>query len=127
MINIRLMKKILLIGLFGLLLSACYRDNMEDLFPDSGGPCDTTNVSFSQSLMPVLDTYCTGCHSGSAPSGNISIENYDDVVILVQNGKLMGTIRHEKGYSPMPKGEYKLSACNIAKIEKWISDGMPDN
>ncbi len=121
-------KLIMIAGLFGvLLLSSCYYDNMEDLYPDTGGVCDTTNVTFSQTVLPVLQSHCTGCHSGSAPSGNISIVNYNDVVLLVHSGRLLGTIRHEQGYSPMPKGGNKLSNCDIAKLEKWISDGMPDN
>ncbi len=123
------MKKLFFIaGLFGvIMLNSCYYDNMEELFPDTGGTCDTTNITFSGTVMPILQSYCLGCHSGSAPSGNIVIENYDDVVGLVHSGKLMGSIRFEQGYSPMPKGGNKLSDCNITKIEHWIADGMLNN
>lgn len=108
------------------LLNSCYYDNMEELYPDNGN-CDTTNVSFSNGVWPILESNCYGCHSGSAPAGNISVENYNDVVKLVENGKLMGTIRHEPGFSPMPKGGNKLSDCNIAKLEAWINAGYHEN
>ena len=31
--------------------------------PHAGG-CDTTGVSYAQTIMPVIITYCKGCHSG---------------------------------------------------------------
>ncbi|MBK7406794.1 MAG: hypothetical protein IPJ40_01195 [Saprospirales bacterium] len=30
--------------------------------------CDTTNISFTTDILPILGAYCNGCHSGSAPS-----------------------------------------------------------
>ncbi len=107
-------------------MNSCYYDNMEDLYPETGN-CDTTIVTFSAEIWPILESNCYGCHSGSAPSGNISIENYNDVTILVENGKLMGTIRHETGFSPMPKASNKLSDCNVTKIETWVNAGYPEN
>ena len=122
------MKKIILfIGtIFLFTLQSCYYDNMEDLYPDSSG-CDTTNVTYSQSVWPVLQSNCTGCHQGTAPSGNVRLENYNDIVAVVENGKLMGTIRHESGFSPMPKGGNKFSDCDITKLEIWINKGYPEN
>ncbi len=34
--------------------------------------CDTTNVTFSGTIWPVIELNCFGCHSGPEPSGNIS-------------------------------------------------------
>ncbi len=124
------MKKLLFVtGMFTLfMLQSCYYDNMEDLYPDNGGTtCDTTNVTFNLTVWPIIQSNCTGCHSGSAPSGNVSLENYNDVVVSVENNKLMGTIRHESGYSPMPKNSSRLSDCNISQLETWINHGYPDN
>ncbi len=122
------MKKIILfVGtIFLFTLQSCYYDNMEDLYPDSSG-CDTTNITYLQSVWPVLQSNCTGCHQGTAPSGNARLENYNDIVAVVENGKLMGTIRHESGFSPMPKGGNKLSDCDITKLEIWINKGYPEN
>lgn len=110
-----------------LIMQSCYYDNMEDLYPDSGVGCDTTNVTFTAVIWPIIQSNCTGCHSGSAASGNVSLENYNDVAVYVENKRLMGTIRHETGYSPMPKGGNKLSDCNITQLEVWINNGYPDN
>ncbi len=89
--------------------------------------CDSINVTYSQTIKPILSSYCQGCHSGSSPSGGISITNYSQTKSLAGNGKLMGTIEHQAGYSPMPKNASKLSDCNIKQLNKWISDGMQNN
>jgi len=123
----RIIKYAVLIGVLigGVTLSSCYNDNYQDLYPS--GPCDTTQVTFSNDVWPVISAQCAGCHSGSTPSGNIPLENYNDVVVVASNGTLLGSIRFDSGYSPMPKGGAKLSSCTIAKIEKWVNDGTPNN
>lgn len=89
--------------------------------------CDTVNVTFSATVWPVIQGKCFGCHSGSSPSGGISLETHADLVVVANSGQLIGTIRHDQGYSPMPQNGAKLSECNIAQIQKWINDGTPNN
>jgi len=89
--------------------------------------CDTINVTFSGTVWPIVQNHCFGCHSGGNPSGGISIENHADLATLANNGSLMGAIRHEAGYSPMPKNGMKLSDCKITQIQIWIDDGTPNN
>ncbi len=121
------MIRIILISVFtAFTVSSCYYDNYQELYPQQGS-CDTTNVTFSNDVWPVINGTCTGCHSGSAPSGNVSLSNYSEIAAAAGNGSLMGTIRHEAGYSPMPKGGGKLTDCEIKKLEIWIANGTPDN
>jgi len=120
-------KKISFAGVIALLLlNSCYYDSVEELYPQSP-PCDTSNVTYSGSIKPIIDANCFSCHSGSAPSGNISLANFNDVVIAAQNGSLLGTIRHENAWSPMPKNGNQLNSCSITKLEIWIASGTPNN
>ncbi len=89
--------------------------------------CDTTNVTFKGSVFPIVETYCLGCHSGNSPGGGIYLRNYNDLVAVANNGKLMGSIRHDPGYSPMPKNANKLSDCQIETFNIWIKNGTPNN
>lgn len=89
--------------------------------------CDTTNITFSATIFPVIQNSCLGCHSGAAPSGGIRLESHADVVAQVNSGRLLGAIRHEQGYSPMPQNGAKLSDCDITQFEKWIENGAPNN
>ncbi|HQU61000.1 MAG: hypothetical protein KDD02_09345 [Phaeodactylibacter sp.] len=93
----------------------------------SGGACDTTNVTYAQTIRPIIQNYCNGCHSGPSPSGNISYSDYAGLKTTANNGKLLGSIEHAQGYSPMPQNGNKLSACNIALIRAWVNAGAPNN
>ncbi len=109
-----------------LVLAGCYYDKEELLYP--AGACDTANVSYTNSVLPALQNYgCIGCHSGTTPSGNISLGSYADVKTAALNGKLYGSINHMSGYSPMPKGGNKMNVCTISKIKAWIDDGALNN
>lgn len=95
-------------------------------------PCDSVNVTFSGTVFPIIQNNCYGCHSGSTPGGGISLTNYNQIktagIIPPGNaGSLLGVITWTSGNMPMPQNGNKLSVCNIAKIRKWIDDGMPDN
>ena len=89
--------------------------------------CDTTNISFSGTVWPIIQNRCFGCHSGASPSGGIRLESHANLVAVANSGELMGAIRHEAGFSPMPQNGQKLSDCNITQIQLWVNDGTPDN
>jgi hypothetical protein len=89
--------------------------------------CDTVNVTFSGSIIPINDTYCKGCHSGSNPSGGIMLTDYTTIKAAVDGGRYLGAIEQLPGFKPMPQGGSKLPDCNIYQINKWINQGMPNN
>ncbi len=87
--------------------------------------CDTTDITFNSSIWPIMQTYCSGCHTSGSPAGGTVIGNYDDVVTLAEGGSLMGTILYQSGYSPMPPNQ-QLDDCRINQIQKWIEKGYPE-
>ena len=89
--------------------------------------CDLTNVTYAQSVWPIIQNSCTGCHGGTAPQGNLSLTNYDQVAQIAQSGYLSGVINHQSGFVPMPYNGQQLSSCNIDIIEDWIAQGYPNN
>lgn len=99
----------------------------ENLECEETGGCDTDNISFSADVRPVIQTYCQGCHGGSAPSGGINLTTHSGVAAVANNGRLYGAINRDNGFSPMPQGAAKLPACTIAKIKSWIDAGAPNN
>lgn len=90
-------------------------------------PCDTLSVTYSTSILPVMDTYCKGCHSGGEPSGGISLETYDEIAVMAQNGRLYGSVSHDPAYKPMPFESSKLSDCIVTMFRIWVENGAPDN
>lgn len=91
--------------------------------------CDTTNVTFSGSVLPLISFKCNGCHSGSSPSGSLSLTNYTQVKASVDSGKFMGSILHKAGFVAMPQpiGSTQLPDCDIRKFQIWIDNGALNN
>jgi cytochrome c5 len=94
---------------------------------ENAGSCDTTAVSYSTFISPIISTYCLGCHSGGSPSGNLKLTSYSDVHAIALNGKLVGSMSWANGYKAMPQGTAKLSDCKINKFKAWINHGAPNN
>jgi len=107
-------------------LSACYYDKEEELYPPIT-QCDTSNVGYQATIVPLMKANCNACHNSSAPSAGIATDNYQGVKTIALNGKLYGSIAHLSGYSAMPKGGNKLSECDIKRVKIWIDMGAPEN
>ncbi len=89
--------------------------------------CDTMNVTFSGTIAPTLNTFCTGCHGGSSPDGNLDLTTYNGVLPAVNNGSLAGSIQHQPSFATMPPMGGGLSDCRIRQVLKWIDQGAPNN
>lgn len=125
------MKKLLIIFALAV-LSGCYYDNEEELYPNQPNDCDTTNVTYSGTILPIINSNCKTCHSGSAPQGNVLLEDYTSISEAAltpagQYGSLYGAISHNPGNSAMPKNGTQLSDCKIKQVKAWIDAGAPNN
>ena len=121
------MKKILIssVLLFAITISSCYYDVEEELYGTT--ECQTEDVTYSGAVLPIIEDNCYKCHDAANNFGNVTLEGYDNLKSYVENGKLLGVIRHDAGFSPMPKNEPKMIQCNIEKIEVWVANGALDN
>jgi len=107
------------------LFSGCYYDNELELY---GAPsCDTTAVSYSLFVENIMSDNCYVCHSAAANFGGVTLEGYDATKVYVNNGRLLGAIKHAPDFSAMPQGAPKLPDCTINKIEAWIDAGALNN
>ncbi len=102
----------------------CESKNEEDLFGKE--ECDTLNVTLSADFLPILESICYDCHSQASLRSPYLLEGYDNLKIMVDNGRLQKALHHTGRY-PMPKFRDKLPDCDIAKIDAWIDDGAPEN
>ena len=91
-----------------------------------GEACDTINpVTFSGVIWPVMQTSCTGCHSGTSPSGGINLSSYAGVSSAAASGLLLNSLKGT-GVTRMPPGN-PFSACRIRQFEIWINNGYLNN
>jgi hypothetical protein len=122
------MKRLLLVSLlsgFFFQLSCCISKNETELYP-----CDTSKISYSRDIVPILQTNCYRCHdinnAALFSNGNL-LDNYKSLKDHIKNGLVIGNIEYAKGYLPMPKGAPRLSDCDIAKIRSWVRQDTLNN
>ncbi len=94
---------------------------------DCGAPCDSTASSFATDIFPLLQNYCVGCHNPARSDGGIDISTHSNIMPYVENGSLIGSMKHDPFYAIMPPSGSILSACRIAQVQKWIDEGALDN
>ncbi|NNC94999.1 MAG: hypothetical protein HKN92_05505 [Chitinophagales bacterium] len=112
------------LGLLGITSQGCYYDNVEDLFP--GGVCDTTAVSFSADVQPIIDLKCAtpGCHVAGGSPG-IIMTNYAGIKAKVDDGSFENRALVQKNMPP--SGSQDLTNCELDILTAWINAGAPDN
>ena len=128
----RILTQVLFVGFFSLTLSGCLYENREEVFPEPeeepvDDPCGTIDLSFAESIFPELQKHCLDCHSRQNAAGGVILEGFDNLLVYVNNGQFLGAVRHDPGFSAMPKNEGKLPDCDIVRIEAWIEAGAPNN
>ena len=108
-----------------LLWTGCYYDVEEDF--EKMVDCDVSNISYSADIVPILESRCYKCHAEGLNLGNITLEGYNKLKLLVDSGRFLGAVRRDPGFSPMPQNEAMLPDCQIMQIESWINNGAPNN
>lgn len=121
----RLIISIAAITIFLLFFVSCYYDNEEALYPVLNNLCDTTNVTYSGTIVPILNNSCLGCHSVPATGGSILLSTYAEVVGSAP--RITGSIKQLTGFFAMPKNGGKLKSCSITQWDIWVRNGMPNN
>lgn len=120
-------KKILIIVAF---LSGWGCSYDKGINPKDDTLCDVDSVTYSATIVPILEANCYTCHDASnAPdfAEGIVLEGYGNLMIQVNDKRLIGAIRHKPGFTAMPRELPQLPECTIREIETWVEAGAPDN
>ena len=108
----RLIFSLATIAIFSYFISGCYYDNEEALYPELSSSCDTTNITFSGTIVPILSSNCYSCHSdanATAFGGSIHLEAIADV--RTNSAKILVSI-NQTGAKPMPPSGQAESLFN---------------
>ena len=97
---------------------------------DDDDICDTENITYTNTVGAIISTNCalSGCHvDGNEQNAFFSFEGgYAAAKIVADFGRIEGAIKHEAGFSAMPKGKEMLDQCTIDKIVAWLDAGAPE-
>lgn len=91
-------------------------------------------VSYKNQIAPLLKKNCYSCHNANGKSGELDLTSeaairkggeHGKIVVPKKSGesRLMGYLKHSRGYKQMPPGE-KLKDAEIKLIAKWIDEGL---
>lgn len=89
--------------------------------------CDTSVVTYSGTILPLIELKCQGCHSGGEPEAELPLTTYSEISALALGGGLMSSVTGTNGATLMPLGGNLLPQCERDQIEIWINDGAPEN
>jgi hypothetical protein len=120
------MKNTRLVTLFSLLLvviAACTYDQRE--LPTNPNDCDTDLVSYRDHIQPLVQSACTGCHSGNFPSAGLNLVGYENLRRATENGAVLNRVQLPSGNPQMMPPGQRLSDCQIATFEAWRTQGFP--
>lgn len=125
-----MMKKTFLAIVSIAILSGCYFDKEDKLYPTPAtSTCDTTSATFSATVLPIMMQGCatSACHDAISQSGGYNLTTYAGVKVAVDDGKLLGCMRQESGFDAMPKSAAKLDDCLINKVARWVHLGAKND
>jgi len=126
------MKRLIVIVSLLFILSGCYNDKYQQVFPNAVS-CDTTNVAYSKDIVPILTANCAisgGCHdaAGSAISGHDYTSYAGIKAVATYDFLVTDIIGHPTtGHNSMPKNGSKLPECDIDKMIRWVNEGALNN
>jgi len=89
--------------------------------------CDTTNVTYSGTIVPLVQQRCGGCHGGANPQGGLNLGTHAVLSTLALDGTLAASVTHAPQAIPMPPSGPMLPQCDVDKFLIWIQDGAPNN
>jgi hypothetical protein len=104
---------------------ACVYNDEETLYPAEN--CDTTVTTYLAVIAPIIEQHCFDCHDAVAAVSGIPLSSYDNLKVMVDGQRIIGALRRQVGYSPMPKDRPPIPECDILKIEQWIAEGAQNN
>jgi len=90
-----------------------------------------TNISFSKDIVPIFTTNCSGCHSATGQSPDLSSANsiYTNIVtagLVDTTAAATSSIYKTINSGAMPPSG-KLSSKNDTLILNWIKQGAKNN
>ena len=115
------------LSLFVLLVFAasCTYYNIEETYKDFIPDCDTSAVSYTQDIAPILDMNCTMCHGSAFPEAGLDLTVYNNV--SANKELIKDRINRPLGDPSVMPQSGPMVQCNIDLINAWINQGALNN
>lgn len=115
------LKKIINVVLFPFILFSGCENNVEENSEDNPVDCTEVETYYTENVAPILESNCTGCHSGPTPKAGLSLDSYSNVRAAIKTGDVLDRVTRVQG-SPgfMPNSGTKLSDANLEILQTFF-------
>ena len=115
------MKKIINVTLLLFITFYGCEKNVEEDHEDDTVDCSAVEAYYTENVAPILSLNCIGCHSGSTPTGDLSLDSYESVYAAIKSGDVSARVNRNSGDNGfMPQGGQKLSNANLDILETFF-------
>ncbi len=102
-----------------LLFFSCTKDKVQNTVD----PNCVDSVSFSETVLPIIEQNCTGCHDVGNSTG-YTLTNHTNISLNAT--AILGSMKAQ-GFQLMPEGGPALEDSLIQKVYCWINQGKLNN
>jgi hypothetical protein len=115
------LKKIINVVLFPFILFSGCENNVEENSEDNPVDCTEVETYYTENVAPILESNCTGCHSGPTPTAGLSLDSYLNVRAAIKTGDVLDRVNRKSGDGGfMPNGGTKLSDANLEILQTFF-------
>ena len=115
------LKKIINVVLFPFILFSGCENNVEENSEDNPADCTEVETYYTENVAPILESNCTGCHSGPTPTAGLSLDSYSNVRAAIKTGDVLDRVNRNSGDGGfMPNGGTKLSDTNLEILQTFF-------
>jgi len=92
--------------------------------PAKAADPDPTTIerTFTETVTPFLQTYCTSCHAKDHPKGDLDLTRYRSVAAIAHDDRQWVEVRDKLAADEMPpeKAEHRPAAAERQAVVAWI-------
>jgi hypothetical protein len=78
-------------------------------------------VVFSQHIAPLLAKYCTGCHGGAKPKGDLALDVFKSEASLAKEPHVWEKVAKKlRAHEMPPEGRRQPTSAEVALLTGWI-------
>ena len=80
-----------------------------------------SSTSYAKDLAPLVGKYCSGCHSGPRPKGNLALDGFKDEAAVLKNLPVWEKVAESLRSGDMPPpGKPRPTLEELDRINTWL-------
>ena len=116
------LKKIINVALFMCISFSGCEKNVEEDLEDKTEDCTEVETYYTENVAPILESNCTGCHSGPTPRAGLSLDSYTSVYSAIKSGNVLDRVNRNSSGDDllMPQYGQKLSQPDLDILQTFF-------